>query len=122
NGLPSPTRNARPVGVKGDLLTVELGYLERMRVGLGSPFRLADEALHDPRLDSASRSRTARAILGRLSRGDAYVVDGSVLEGSGPWTADGRGATGGAHLALIGRTIRAASDPRAGELAVRLAY
>ncbi len=115
-------RNARPVGAKGDLLTVELGYLERLRIGLGSPFRLADEALHDPRLDSASRSRTARAILGRLSRGDAYVVDESVLDGSGPWTTEGRGATGSAHVALIEHTIRAASDPRAGELAVRLAY
>ena len=115
-------RNARPVGSKGDLLTVELGYLERLRIGLGSPFRLIDEALHDPRLDSASQSRTARALLGRLNRGDAYVVDPSVLEGSGPWTKDGRGATGDAHLALIDRAIRSASDPRAGELAVRLAY
>lgn len=115
-------RNARPVGARGDQLTIELGYLERLRVGLGSPFRLADEAANDPRLDSASRVRTARAILGRLHRGDAYVIDPAVLDGSGPWGPDGQGATGAAHLALIERSIRGASDPRAGELAVRLAY
>ncbi len=66
--------------------------------------------------------RVAWALLGRLRRGDAYVVDPSVLDGSGPWTADGHGATGAAHLALIERAIATASDPRAGELAVRLAY
>jgi hypothetical protein len=115
-------RNARPVGVRGDQLTIELGYLERLRVGLGSPFRLVDEVLHDPRLDSVSRARTSRALLGRLHRGDAYVMDATSLDGGGPWTPDGRGATGAAHLAFIDRAIRASSDPRAGELAVRLAY
>jgi hypothetical protein len=115
-------RNARPVGARGDQLTIELGYLERLRLGLGSPFRLVDEALHDPRLDSASRDRTSHALLGRLRRGDAYVLDALPLEGSGPWTRDGHGATGDAHLALIDRAIRSSSDPRAGELAVRLAY
>jgi hypothetical protein len=115
-------RNARPVGERGDQLTIELGYLERLRIGLGSPFRLVDEALHDPRLDSASRARTSRALLGRLARGDAYVVDEAALEGSGPWTTDGHGATGSAHLALIDRVVHSATDPRAGELTVRLAY
>jgi hypothetical protein len=115
-------RNARPIGPRGDQLTIELGYLERLRVGLGSPFRLVDEALHDPRLDSASRARTSRALLGRLHRGDAYVIDPTVLEGTGPWSSDGMGATGEAHLAFIDRAIRSAPDPRSGELAVRLAY
>ncbi|MGH7616902.1 MAG: hypothetical protein ACREPM_06710 [Gemmatimonadaceae bacterium] len=115
-------RNAQPVGAKGDRLTVELGYLERERLGLGSPFRLADEAVHDPRLDSASRSRTALALVGRLRRGDAYVMNAAALDGAGPWSADGHGATGAAHLALIDRAVRGASDPRAGELTVRLAY
>src|SRR5256885_7012387 len=42
-------RNARPRGIRGDELTISLGYLERLRLGLGSPFRLVDEALNDPR-------------------------------------------------------------------------
>src|ERR1044071_8591777 len=115
-------RNARPQGARGDALAVALTYLERLRVGLGSPFFLADEALEDPRLDYAMHSRVAWAVLGRLRRGDAYVIDPAVLDGFGPWTQDGRGATGAAHLELIKRAIRSASDPRAGELAVRLAY
>jgi len=115
-------RNARPRGIRGDELTISLGYLERLRLGLGSPFRLVDEALSDPRLDPTTASRVARALLARLRRGDAYVIDPQVLDGSGPWSQDGRGATGAAHLDLIDRTIRSASDPRAGELAVRLAY
>jgi hypothetical protein len=115
-------RNARPRGIRGDELTIALGYLERLRLGLGSPFRLVDEALSDSRLDSATGSRVAWALLARLRRGDAYVIDPEVLDGSGPWSADGRGATGAAHLALIDQTVRTASDPRAGELAVRLAY
>jgi hypothetical protein len=83
---------------------------------------LADDALADPRLSVTMENRVAWAILGRLRRGDAYVVDPVVLDGIGPWTADGHGATGAEHLALIERAIATASDPRAGELAVRLAY
>ncbi len=115
-------RSARPRGERGDQLALALGYLERSRLGLGDPFRLADEALDDPRLDARMQPRVAWSLLGRLRRGDAYVVDPSVLDGSGPWSADGQGATGSAHLALIERAIATASDPRAGELAVRLAY
>jgi hypothetical protein len=115
-------RGARPTGPRGDKLTIALGYLERLRIGTGSPFRLADEAVHDPRSDSASNRRIAWALLGRLRRGDAYVIDPVVLDGAGPWSRDGHGATGAAHVALIERAIERASDPRAGELSVRLAY
>lgn len=115
-------RRSRPRGVRGDELAISLGLLERLRVGLGSPFRLVDEALADPRLEPMARDRVAWALLGRLRRGDAYVIDPLALEGWGPWGADGHGATGAAHLALIQHAIDSATDPRAGELAVRLAY
>ncbi|MEO6877203.1 MAG: hypothetical protein ABI205_01900, partial [Gemmatimonadaceae bacterium] len=36
-------RESRPVGGRGDELTVALGYLERLRLGVGSPFRLVDD-------------------------------------------------------------------------------
>src|SRR5512140_3262840 len=81
-------RNARPRGIRGDELTIALGYLERLRLGLGSPFGLVDEALSDSRLDSTTASRVAWALLERLRRGDAYVIDPRVLDGSGPWSAD----------------------------------
>ena len=115
-------RAARPRGDRGDQLAVTLGYAERLRLGLGSPFKLVDEALSDPRLDDSASTKTAWGILGRLQRGDAYVIDPIVLEGLGPWSSDGQGASGAAHLGLIESTIRTASDPRAGELAIRLAY
>lgn len=95
---------------------VALGYLERLRLGLGSPFRLADFALSDPRLDDSTQTAVAWAILARLRRGDAYVIDPSVAD-----AFDSR-STGAAHLALIQHTIESARDPRAGELTVRLAY
>ena len=44
-------RGTRPTGPRGDRLTIGLGYLERLRIGTASPFRLVDEALHDPRGD-----------------------------------------------------------------------
>ena len=117
-------RNSSPRGARGDALTVGLTYLERLRLGLGSPFRLVDQTLDDPRFeaDPALRTRVVWALLGRLRRGDAYVVDSSALDGLGPWDAEGHGATGAQQLALIEHAIKSASDPRAGELAVRLAY
>lgn len=115
-------RAARPRGDRGDQLAISLGYAERLRLGLGSPFKLVDEALGDPRLDDSASIKTAWGILGRLQRGDAYVIDPLVLEGLGPWSPDRQGASGAAHLGLIESAIRNARDPRAGELAVRLAY
>jgi hypothetical protein len=97
-----------------------LGYLERLRLGLGSPFRLADFALNDVRLDQTTRERVAWEILARLRRGDAYVVDSRVADGFGPF-ANGK-VEGAQHVALIERAVASASDPRAGELAVRIAY
>ena len=115
-------RASSPRGVRGDELTIALGYLERLRLGLGSPFRLVDEAARDPRLGPPMSNRVGWALLARLRRGDAYTIDASVLDGVGPWGAGGQEATGAAHLALIDRAVRSATDPRAGELAVRLAY
>jgi hypothetical protein len=115
-------RWSQPTGPRGDQLAIELGYLERLRVGVGDPFRLADEALADPRLSATTRQRVAWALLGRLRRGEAYVINSAVLDGIGPWSTSGVGATGASHVELIERAIADASDPRAGELAVRLAY
>ena len=97
-------RVKQPQGPRGDQLAIALGYLERLR------------------LSATMENRVGWAVLGRLRRGDAYVVDPVVLDDIGPWTSDGRAARGVDHLALIERAIAEASDPRAGELAVRLAY
>jgi hypothetical protein len=99
---------------------VALGYLERLRLGLGSPFRLVELALTDPRLPEHERSRVAWALLARAQDGRSYEIDPAALDGLAP-TGSAPGA-GAAHLALIDETMRDAADPAAAELALRLAY
>lgn len=96
---------------RGD--AVAAGYLARLRLGLGSPFRLAEYALRDPRLTSAERRATAWALLAATADGEAYGVDPAAF---------GAPERGSAHLAAIRESIRTAPDPRSGEAAVRLAY
>ncbi|HEX5580741.1 MAG TPA: hypothetical protein VFX39_04135, partial [Gemmatimonadaceae bacterium] len=100
-----------------------LGYLERARVGLGSPFRLADMALADPRLPDSTRRATAWTILTMVFDGDIYQTDGVVLDSAFVSRSATNGAgSGAAQMRRIERTVARAGDPRAGELAVRLAY
>ena len=105
-----------------DADVLALGYLERLRLGLGSPFRLLEQVRVDPRLDDTTRNRLGWALLGRLRRGDAYVIDSTVLDDVGPRRDSISFARGSDHVALIHRAVESASDPRAGELAVRVAY
>jgi hypothetical protein len=115
-------RDHQPRGARGDEITISLGYLERLRLGLGNPFRLVDFAARDTRLSVSNRRRVAWALLGRLRRGDVYEIDPAVLDGIGPWQTGDRAPSGNEHLALIERTIERADDPRDGELTIRLAY
>jgi hypothetical protein len=101
---------------------VALGYLERLRLGLGSPFRLADFALQDPRLDDATRADLGWAILARTIDRAAYQVEDVALDRITFSGIDPRHAVGREHTRLIEGAIRESRDPRSGELAVRLAY
>lgn len=96
---------------------VALGYAERLRLALGGPFRLADHALRDPRLSAPARVATAWALLDAARQGTAHVVDPMALATVIP----DRMGPAVHHLALIEREV-GRGDPRAGELAVRLAY
>jgi hypothetical protein len=97
-------------------------YHERARIGLGSPFRLIDLVLHDHRLSGQTRLRVARGILRTTRRGDGYRLDPVVLDRVVNLHAGPRPGTGIQHLQLIAEAISGAADPRAGEMAVRLAY
>ena len=55
----------RPAAELADAEIVALGYQERARIGLGSPFRLIDFALNDPDLGPEDRTAVAYALLGR---------------------------------------------------------
>jgi len=111
------TEGRRPDQVSSGA-AVALGYLERQRLGLGSPFRLIDYALRDPRLSDVARQQLGWALLARTLDGAGYVVDSLVFEPSSG-SAD---VAASWQLGLIEETIARASDPRSGELAVRLAY
>lgn len=94
---------------------IAAGYLERLRLGLGSPFRLIEHSLQDPRLEKEVRERLAWALLDRTLAGESFRVDPRAL---GERDAE----VAARHLALIEGAIRGSADPAAGMLAVRLAY
>ncbi|HET7553204.1 MAG TPA: hypothetical protein VFK04_18065 [Gemmatimonadaceae bacterium] len=119
--LISEARDAAP-GSVAPSTAIALGYLERHRLGLGSPFRLIDYALRDPRLDDSTRQAVAWALLARTMDGDGASVEPAALDSLDAPAPLGTPIPGSTHLALVEKAVREAHDPRAGELAVRLAY
>jgi hypothetical protein len=111
-----------PAEALTDAEVIALGYLERARIGLGSPFRLIDFALSDPALDAETRTALAYALLARVQEGRTYEVDARVLDLldlSG--TEPGRSA-GARQLELIERVVGVAPTAESGERIVRLGY
>lgn len=119
--LISGAREATPASVAPST-AIALGYLERHRLGLGSPFRLIDFALRDPRLDDSTRRAVAWALLARTMDGEGSALEPAALDSLDAPAPLGAPVSGSAHLALVEKAVRDAHDPRAGELAVRLAY
>lgn len=111
---------ARPPGELSDADVLALGYLERARLGLGSPFRLIAYVRRDERLPPALRDDLAYAVLHHTLAGRGYQVDASVLD-----LLRFRGAAvnpGEYHLSLIERLVTEALTAQSGERAVRLGY
>jgi hypothetical protein len=94
------------------------GYAERLRLGLESPFRLIEAASRDPRLTPDERQTVSWALLAHVARGESHRVDPATLDGIGPADVP----DGDRHLHLIEQAIRRSGNPRAAELAIRLAY
>jgi hypothetical protein len=101
---------------------IGLGYAERLRLGMGSPFRLVEAAMRDPRLSAEARHEIAWALLARTLAGEAYEVDGAALDRAGLGHITSWPGLGRQHLRIIESAIVESTDPRGGELAVRLAY
>ncbi|HEU4559325.1 MAG TPA: hypothetical protein VFS20_15820 [Longimicrobium sp.] len=101
---------------------IAAGYLERLRLGVGSPFRLMEYALLDPRLTPATRTPLVWALLDATRAGRGYELDPRALTRIGTDAASREVAAAQRHLELIDRAVVAGDDPRSGELAVRKAY
>ena len=101
---------------------IAIGYLERLRLGLGSPFRLIEHALDDRRLDPDERVDLGWALLARTHAGRSYRVDPSALD----WIGGGGNPSwrwiGDDHLGLIDSVVSTAADPWAAEALLRFAY
>src|SRR4051812_41687952 len=98
------------------------GYAERLRLGLESPFRLIETAARDTRLSADERWTVSWALLAHVVRGETAEIDPAALDGIGPGDGGSDATTGSRHLEFIRETITAARNPRAGELALRMAY
>lgn len=114
--------SARTGSVPSDEGVIGLGYAERLRLGLGSPFRLVETALRDPRLTDPVRREIAWGLLALMLSGEAYDIDPVTLDRAGLAGLPSWPGLGEHHLKLIESAISESRDPRAGEQAVRLAY
>ena len=94
-------------------------YLERLRLGVGSPFRLIDYALRDPLIPEGSRRLLAQAILARAGSGATYASPPEALDLMARSPVEGSGL---AHRQFMESVLDASTSPRAAELALRLAY
>jgi hypothetical protein len=101
---------------------ISLGYLERARLGVGSPFRLIAYARRDERLSEATREKLSYAVLSYTLHGRGYQVDPTVLDILQFLGVTGRSGLGEYHLNLIERTIADAPSALNGERAVRFGY
>ena len=104
-----------------DAGVVAAGYFERLRLGLGSPFRLAEQAASDPRLPGGFGRQVAWGLLARTARGELVALDATAL-GEDPAPAFGLVTDGTWHRATIDSVVRTAPTARTGEEAVRVGY
>jgi hypothetical protein len=114
--------SSQPLEQLSDADIVALGYIERARLGLGSPFRLVEYILRDPNLPEDVQTLTAYGILARTLDGATYIVDPRVLDMAHLSGVSPERQTGFQQLALIERAIETAPTATAGERTVRLAY
>jgi hypothetical protein len=101
---------------------IALGYLERARLGIGSPFRLIAYVQRDERLSPASRELLSYALLRVTLQERGYQVDPAVLEVLRMINVPTRTSVGEHHLELITRTIADAPSALSGERAARMGY
>jgi hypothetical protein len=90
-----------------DADAISAAYHERVRLGLGSPFRVIEIAAHDQRLRQDDRERLLADLFERIEDGDIYEIGATLPL---------------AHYRVIEHALNSTYDPRIAELAVNLAY
>ncbi|HEY0810320.1 MAG TPA: hypothetical protein VGD49_09170, partial [Longimicrobiales bacterium] len=90
-----------------DVHAITAAYHERLRLGLGSPFRLIEIAARDTRFTAEAREDLLRGMFERIEAGNTFQAIHTLPL---------------AHIRVIEQAITSARDPRIGELAVTLAY
>ncbi|HEY5546564.1 MAG TPA: hypothetical protein VIK50_10955 [Gemmatimonadaceae bacterium] len=118
DSLEKSLANRQPAAISRSEAVAAL-YLERLRLGLGSPFRLIDQVLRDPAVHPVGADALAEAMLARTMMGDAYRPRPAALDLIYFRADRGLGAR---HQAIIDSVVSASTDPRIGELSIRLAY
>lgn len=113
---------SRPGSRLSDEEVVALGYAERARLGLGSPFRLIEYALRDTTLTPETQTLLAYGVLAKTLAQKTYAVDPRVLDIARLRGVPGGRPTGSAQLDLIERAVESAPSAGAGERIVRLGY
>jgi hypothetical protein len=103
-------------GVGRETEVIAAGYLERLRLGLGSPFRLIEYALAGSPSGEGGAGAVAWALLAATVDGVGYRVDPRAVAPTGDAAGSVR------HLELVEGAVLGSPDPDAGVLAVRLAY
>jgi hypothetical protein len=121
DSLETALRDA-PTEAIGVSAAIAAGYLERHRLGLGSPFRLIEMARRDPLLKVSMRSKVGYALLARSLMFDGYAAPPATLDVITPESPTAAAVPGEWHRAIIDSTVFDARDPRVGELTVRLGY
>ena len=104
-----------------DAGVIALGYFERLRLGLGSPFRLAEQAASDARMPGSLGRQVAWAVLARTAQGQAFALDPEAL-GEDPAPGFGTLTNGAWHRATIDSVVGSAATARTGEQTVQVGY
>ncbi len=90
-----------------DVAAIGAAYRERVRLGLGSPFRVIEIAAYDPRLSDRDREELLEQLFERVLDGNTYEMGATLPL---------------AHYRVIEHALGSTYDPRIAELAVNLAY
>src|SRR5688500_18448395 len=90
-----------------DVAAIGAAYHERVRLGLGSPFRVIETAAHDARLPAPAREHLLAELFDRVIDGHTYEIGATLPL---------------AHHRVIEHALTSTYDPRIAELAVNLAY